>query len=231
MFNLENEIAEWRQLLADAGMNRPEVLDELESHLREDFARQLRSGIEEQRAFDAAIQMIGRPEALQKEFNKIGAVSWFTFASDAFRAFAGIPKRRLVSGMDEQSDPGWAAYIRAMLFIAPAFAAWVLAETFVVPKINEIWMKNLVKTYGSNTGFDHIRQFDNAVISLIRDNFLWIAAVVILCVVLVEWRVKFWPRYRRAFLGCSVFTLNVAILVCLGIQFLAAALAASWLVH
>ncbi|HZV33255.1 MAG TPA: hypothetical protein VFB72_01660 [Verrucomicrobiae bacterium] len=234
MFDLEEAIAKWREDMRGAGMTRPEVLDELEGHLREDYQRRLRDGAEERLAFDAAIQKIGRPAALQKEFDKIAVFNWFTFASDAFLSFAGIPKRRLVSGVNDaadQSGPGWAAYVRAIFFIAPTLAAWCLAEIFVVPQVNAIWRKDLVMTLGANTSFDHVRHLDHAISSLISTNFLWIVAVVALCLGLMEWRVKFWPRYRRVFLGCTVFTLNVAFLVSLFIQFLAAALAASWLVH
>ena len=43
MFNLNQAIAEWRKQMAASGINLPEALDELESHLREDVDQQVRS--------------------------------------------------------------------------------------------------------------------------------------------------------------------------------------------
>ena len=37
MHHLEDKIADWRKRRAVAGINAPAVLDELESHLREDI--------------------------------------------------------------------------------------------------------------------------------------------------------------------------------------------------
>jgi hypothetical protein len=41
MFNLEQSIAEWRQQMLAAGIKTPATLNELESHLREEFERQI----------------------------------------------------------------------------------------------------------------------------------------------------------------------------------------------
>src|SRR5437899_1789321 len=70
MFNLEQAIAEWRQQMVAAGITTPESLDELESHLREEIEQQIRSGVGEQRAFEAAVEHIGQPSALGAEFAK-----------------------------------------------------------------------------------------------------------------------------------------------------------------
>ena len=51
MFDLEKAIAEWRQQLAAGGVKAPELLDELESHLREDVEEQLHSGFNGEQAF------------------------------------------------------------------------------------------------------------------------------------------------------------------------------------
>ncbi|HEX3800006.1 MAG TPA: permease prefix domain 1-containing protein [Verrucomicrobiae bacterium] len=50
------------------GVRPAEVLDELESHLREDIERKMKSGLSEQPAFDSAIQQIGNAAALKPEF-------------------------------------------------------------------------------------------------------------------------------------------------------------------
>jgi len=76
MFNLDQAIAKWRQQLVAAGMTTPEVLDELESHLREEVQRQSKSGKTRQEAFGAAVQNLGTARVLENEFRKIrGPVS------------------------------------------------------------------------------------------------------------------------------------------------------------
>src|SRR5439155_2716771 len=74
MFNLDQAIADWRRQMLAAGIKSPEVLDELESHLRDDFDQQLLSGLTEQQAFAAAVQQIGHAGALQSEFSKLKPV-------------------------------------------------------------------------------------------------------------------------------------------------------------
>ena len=76
MFNLDQAIAEWRRQMAAAGIKRHEILDELESHLRDDVARQIGSGLSEQQAFKAAVQRIGHTRTLKLEFAKISGIKW-----------------------------------------------------------------------------------------------------------------------------------------------------------
>ena len=73
MFNLEQAIAQWRNELRAAGMNTPALLDELESHLREEFERQRRAGHDAQQSFQIARQCIGRADSLGTEFEKAGS--------------------------------------------------------------------------------------------------------------------------------------------------------------
>jgi len=71
MFDLERAISEWRRQLADGGIDSPEVLDELESHLRDDAQRQVHLGSSPEQAFNAAVQRFGPRVALELEFKKI----------------------------------------------------------------------------------------------------------------------------------------------------------------
>src|SRR5512138_2719410 len=71
MFDLERAIADWRLRLAAQGMKNPEVLDELESHLRDEVEERINSGASPQRAFETATEHFGRPAALQAEFAKL----------------------------------------------------------------------------------------------------------------------------------------------------------------
>lgn len=70
MLNLDQAIAEWRRKLTAAGIESTAVLDELENHLRDDFEAQVRSGTDEERAFELAVRRLGQPEALKCEFVK-----------------------------------------------------------------------------------------------------------------------------------------------------------------
>jgi Clp amino terminal domain, pathogenicity island component len=70
MFNLEQAISEWRRQMLAAGVKNPDVVDELESHLREDVARQAQSGTSAEQAFEAAVQSVGPASLLQREFAK-----------------------------------------------------------------------------------------------------------------------------------------------------------------
>jgi hypothetical protein len=93
MFDLDHAITDWRRQMAAGGISSPEVLDELESHLREDIEQQVRRGTEMQKAFESAVQRLGKPQILRDEFNKsIGMpgrrrkrfVQGFCFASAFF---------------------------------------------------------------------------------------------------------------------------------------------------
>jgi hypothetical protein len=70
MFDLETSIAEWRRQMLAAGIASPVPLEELEIHLREEIERQIKSGLERQKAFEVSASRIGRPEILGSEFKK-----------------------------------------------------------------------------------------------------------------------------------------------------------------
>jgi len=70
MFNLDQAIIEWRRKMSAGGVKAPAVLDEFESHMREEVERQTRSGVEASKAFEIAVQKIGPASALKSEFRK-----------------------------------------------------------------------------------------------------------------------------------------------------------------
>jgi hypothetical protein len=71
MFILEQSIAEWRRQLLAAGIKTPVPLEELESHLREEIARQMELGIDERQAFEISAAQIGEAALVKNEFKKI----------------------------------------------------------------------------------------------------------------------------------------------------------------
>jgi hypothetical protein len=70
MFDLEQAISEWRKQMLAAGIKTPVPLEELEIHLREEIERQMKSGLNEQKAFEISDQKIGHPKKLNSEFKK-----------------------------------------------------------------------------------------------------------------------------------------------------------------
>ena len=70
MFDLEKSIVNWRKQMLAAGIKTPVPLEELESHLREEIGQQLKSGLNEQKAFEISTQRIGQPKMLKREFKK-----------------------------------------------------------------------------------------------------------------------------------------------------------------
>jgi len=72
MFNLNQAISEWRRQTAAGGIKAPDVLDELESHLRDAVAERMRSGLTGEQAFEAAAQQMGHGSVSENEFEKVG---------------------------------------------------------------------------------------------------------------------------------------------------------------
>jgi hypothetical protein len=76
MFSLEKSIADWREQMLAAGIKTPVPLEELEIHFREEIERQIKSdlSLNEQEAFNSAVQKIGQGKVLKNEFKKIGGI-------------------------------------------------------------------------------------------------------------------------------------------------------------
>jgi hypothetical protein len=73
MFDLERSIERWRQTLSATPGLTADALAELESHLRDEFQRLRETGLEPERALALAIERLGTPEALAREFEKVAA--------------------------------------------------------------------------------------------------------------------------------------------------------------
>jgi hypothetical protein len=76
MHNLDQSIAEWRASMRRTPSLGPEVLDELESHLRETISELVQSGMPEPDAFQRAIAQLGPMEAVTAEFQKLRPPTW-----------------------------------------------------------------------------------------------------------------------------------------------------------
>src|SRR5881296_3222184 len=116
MFNIDQAITDWRQQMACGGVKSSEVLDELESHLRDALDQQVRSGVNAREAFDAVVEQIGQPKTLKCEFAKVGGIQE---ARDMLKRFvftlAGIPNSTLATNMNTSQsniEPWWATYLK-----------------------------------------------------------------------------------------------------------------------
>ena len=67
MFNLEHAISGWRRRAQREGLP-PDVIEELESHLRDEIEQQMNAGADAQAAFAAAAQLLGDIAELRQEF-------------------------------------------------------------------------------------------------------------------------------------------------------------------
>jgi hypothetical protein len=72
MFNVEDAIADWRRQMVQEGIERPEILDELESHLRSEIEWHLAAGWNPQCAFETAVEQIGDARTIKDEFERAG---------------------------------------------------------------------------------------------------------------------------------------------------------------
>lgn len=70
MFDPEEAIRNWRRQMTGQGIRNADLLNELESHLRDDVEQQVGSGLEAQQAFERATGRIGQADALKSEFAK-----------------------------------------------------------------------------------------------------------------------------------------------------------------
>ena len=100
MPDIERRLADWRRALAETAGCSDDVLDELESHLRDEVERLVQTGEPEERALDLALSRLGPPQALGAEFAKLAR------GPEAFPAILhalGVPAPHLrdAGGLDQ----------------------------------------------------------------------------------------------------------------------------------
>src|ERR1041385_2688392 len=71
MFDLEQAISRWRKRMIADGIKSATILDELETHLRDEVDEQMRAGMEPADAFRKATQRLGQGTLLKTEFAKL----------------------------------------------------------------------------------------------------------------------------------------------------------------
>jgi hypothetical protein len=76
MSDFEDRISAWRTELSAAMQGRPDVVDELEDHLRQELEMLTRAGKTSDEAWDAALTQLGEARKLTREFAKSSRAGW-----------------------------------------------------------------------------------------------------------------------------------------------------------
>jgi hypothetical protein len=219
MFNLEQSIADWRQQMLAAGIESPVPLEELESHLRDEIEREMRSGSSPEQAFKNAAGQIGRAEVLKTEFVKTQMPVYEQLKRLVF-SIAGVPNYQLATNMNALNstpEPRRTTYLKTAAFAFPAVFLWLFAIIFLFPKLNEICQQYGDIPFGVKTFeqapavFKFFAFLAELMVQLTHYSFV-IGGVVLLGLVLLEMRFSKWPRYRRAVAGIGVFFINAIVL-------------------
>lgn len=219
MKELETLIADWRRRMAHGGLHGADVLEELESHLREDIEAQVSAGIDGQDAFDRSVTHLGQADVLRREFDKLGGHARRRVKSALF-TLAGIPQFQSTTNMNmtlapSSLEPRWATYTKAAVFLAPAISLWTFSVIFLMPKLERICQE-------AGTRLPSVYQGTR----FVADHPLFIVFLLVLPLALLEWRWHRWPQLRRASLGSFVFVLNATVMVLITAMLVFALLAA-----
>jgi hypothetical protein len=107
MHNLEQSITQWRRTMMTAPNVSPETLDELENHLRETVEELVGSGMSRTDAFQQAVSLLGTPEMIATEFEKLAPPAWLPAKAakallvtiGLLTAFTLIPQLRTQGGV------------------------------------------------------------------------------------------------------------------------------------
>ena len=223
MFDLDQAITDWRQELAQAGLES-DALDELESHLRDDLDAQLRSGLVPRDAFNVAARRVGDARTLKHEFAT--SVSVTDHLKSLLFTLAGIPNQTLATTMNTtRIEPAWATYLKATTFVLPGICLAILSAVLVVPKLQQICADAGLANSAAGVFWNLTYSSIQVTLGMIRHG-VFIAGGAIVLLLLLEFRFAQWPRYRRAAVGCGAFVLNSLVLLAFFMMFLAAIVAA-----
>jgi len=215
--------------MAQSGIANSEILDELESHLRDELQAQPLASAEAEDAFDTAVQRVGHAHILKTEFAK--AFTLFDRFKHVVLTIAGIPNPNLATNMNtSHPEPAWATYLKAVTFVLPAILLAIVSAIFVVPKLQQICVDAGLPEAMAG-GFWNLTHSSIQVMLAIAHHGLVIVGALLCAVLLLEWRSAQWPRYRRAAIGVGAFVLNSLVLFAFFMMFLAAIVAGAGLAH
>jgi len=233
MFDLEQAISDWRQALVSSGVKAREVLDELESHLRDEVDRQRRSNPESTMAFEAAVRQLGETNLLKSEFAKNRGLLAQDQLKQMILTLAGIPNPAMATNMNTSQptfEPRWATYLKGAAFAVPALFLWTISAIFIVPKFQQIARDTNFPTLGP-TGLWNLSHATIQLTLFVSEHVMLIAGAVIGLLILLEWRSAKWPRYRRVTVGTGAFVVNSLVLFSIFMMLLALMVMAPAMAH
>jgi hypothetical protein len=226
MFNLDHAIAKWRQQMLAAGIKTPVPLEELESHLRDEIEQQVQSGLSAQQAFETATQKIGQASVLKSEFTKVGGT-----IQERVKHFivtlSGVSSLQLATNMNTSNsniEPRWATYFKNIAFILPAMFLWVCSCVFVLPKLKEICA-------ASGMALPKLMLAALALSDLFKSHLVVLSVLLFGALAFLEWRSRWWSRYRRLCFGIAAFVLNSIALILITTLSVLAVVAGANLLH
>lgn len=208
MFDLEQAIADWCKQMLAAGIQSPVPLEELEIHLREEIDQRMKSGLNEHDAFEISARQIGPAITLKTEFAKAGDIVP-EHLKQLFFALASIPNYQLATNMNTTNsniEPRWVTYLKTAAFILPALFLWMASCVFVLPKLKDICAS-------SGAVIPKFLLTAVAMSDLLENNLIILSVAFLVTLVLLEWRSRSWPRYRRLSFGIAAFSLNSTALI------------------
>jgi hypothetical protein len=138
MFDLEQSIAGWREQMSSAGIKAPVPLEELEVHLHEEMDRQVKAGLDEQAAFNSAVQKIGQARALKTEFKRAGIpveMRFVQLVGLACGAIAGLFSLWILLVLLTFHEANLVERVVGLAAAASIVLAWRFGHTFL-PVIN-----------------------------------------------------------------------------------------------
>lgn len=225
MFELERAISDWRREMCSRGVKNPEILDELESHLRDDFEQEGRSNSDVECAFDSARTRLGPNDVLQMEFGKVRYIEILLGLKNRLLTLLDVPNYKLMTNMNTAApicklEPGWATYIKAGAFLAPSLILWTFSCIFMMPKLKQIC---------ENAGLVLPTVLQATLVA--TSHATLISLGLFFSFALLEWRSTAWVRYRRTIIGSGVFLINALVLLVITTMVFSALVAASTLRH
>lgn len=87
MFDLNQQISNWRKNVIEKGSCHVSDVDEMESHLKDEIDQLKSQNLSEQEAFLVAAHRLGQPDAIAEEFAKVNGTLWLR---KIFYALCGV---------------------------------------------------------------------------------------------------------------------------------------------
>jgi hypothetical protein len=174
MFDLEKSVSNWRQQMLTAGIKTPVLLEELEIHLREEIERRIKSGYNEQNAFEIAAESIGPANPLKQEFKKINSTDKAQLRKRAGLAFAAILGfyslifARLLIKNDLTSNERLLGFASVATTLLSVYLVWQIMPRFF-PIVTNRAVQSAIGIIGGMSGISWFLAF--ACLILPRCNF------------------------------------------------------------